>query len=171
MKEIIENNERRADGVYFVRSASNQSSRDEALLYMQVSDGKILRTAMQFAPIYDTECVRERFFQITGIIDSDEILMIEDMDDDVDISKLNLPEFFVNRQIPVEIIFRYFFLRFTTSGKICRTFVSRLFESIKRTATKIMQPRLRRLSLPSVTIVRLRLFGWFGIGKNLLSGT
>lgn len=109
MKEIIKNNERRADGVYFVRSASNQSSRDEALLYMQVSDGKILRTAMQFAPIYDTECVRERFFQITGIIDSDEILMIEDMDDDVDISKLNLPEFFVNRQIPVEIIFRYFF--------------------------------------------------------------
>ncbi len=109
MKEIIENNERRADGVYFVRSASNQSSRDEALLYMQVSDGKIFRTAMQLVPIYEAEYVRERFFKIKGIIDSDEILMIEDLDDDVDISKVNLPEFFVKRKIPVGIIFRYFF--------------------------------------------------------------
>ena len=109
MKDLNANNERRADGVYFVRSASDQTARDEHLLYLLVSDGKILRTAMQFSPIYDAESVRGRFFQIVGKIDSEEILMIDDMDDDVDISELNLPEFFVNRQIPVEIIFRYFF--------------------------------------------------------------
>ena len=109
MKNLKANNERRADGVYFVRSASDQTARDEHLLYLLVSDGKILRTAMQFSPTFDAESVRERFFQIVGKIDSEEILTIDDMDDDVDISELNLPEFFANRQIPVEIIFRYFF--------------------------------------------------------------
>ena len=50
MKNLKANNERRADGVYFVRSASDQTARDEHLLYLLVSDGKILRTAMQFSP-------------------------------------------------------------------------------------------------------------------------
>lgn len=64
MKNLKANNERRADGVYFVRSASDQTARDEHLLYLLVSDGKILRTAMQFSPTFDAESVRERFFQI-----------------------------------------------------------------------------------------------------------
>lgn len=43
MKDLKANNERRADGVYFVRSALDQTARDEHLLYLLVSDGKILR--------------------------------------------------------------------------------------------------------------------------------
>lgn len=50
MKNLKANNERRADGVYFVRSASDQTARDEHLLYLLVSDGKILRTALQDVP-------------------------------------------------------------------------------------------------------------------------
>lgn len=50
MKNLKVNNERRADGVYFVRSASDQTARDEHLLYLLVSDGKILRTALQDVP-------------------------------------------------------------------------------------------------------------------------
>lgn len=109
MKDLKTNNRRQINGVFFVRSASDQTARDERLLYLLISDGKILRTAMQFSPIYEAESVRERFFRITGIIEENDILMIDDLDDDVDISGLNLPVFFANYQIPVTIIFRYFF--------------------------------------------------------------
>lgn len=102
-------NKRRADGVYFVRSASDQTASNEPLLFLQVSDGRILRTAMQFFPELTADCVRDRFVRITGTVDEEEILTIENLDDDVDISKVNLPEFFIGREIPTAIIFRYLF--------------------------------------------------------------
>lgn len=102
-------NKRRADNVYFVRSASDQTANNEPMLFLQVSDGKILRTAMQFFPELTADCVRDRFVRISGAVDEEEILTIEDLDDDVDISKINLPEFFIGREIPTAIIFRYLF--------------------------------------------------------------
>lgn len=102
-------NKRRADGVYFVRSASDETASNEPMLFLQVSDGRILRTAMQFFPELTADCVRDRFVRITGTIDEEEILTIENLDDDVDISKVNLPEFFIDREIPTAIIFRYLF--------------------------------------------------------------
>lgn len=107
MKEIETSKGRNADGVYLVKQAVEYPSKDRDLLYMIVSDGTTTRIANQYYPLLKPDDIRDRFVKIDGVIDEDEILMVDWLDD-ANISRINIPEFYRNCPIPIDMIFQYF---------------------------------------------------------------
>lgn len=95
------------NGIFYVKSAAQQIVDDETELYMNVSNAKEIRAAKVEASEYTTEEVVDKFVEIHGVVEN-EIIRVDFFNADVDISKIDLMEYFHDMQISAELIFQYF---------------------------------------------------------------